>query len=156
MSWPGDTIPIAQPAAKRHDPARRKDIPPCASPSIASTTSPSTATTWRSPPPGTSACSAWIGRSSAGLKFGGQKLNLRPDSADAKEWFTAREPLAGTADLCFVTAVGAGNVVDHLRACGVTIELGPVERIGALGPMTSVYCRDPDGNLIEIATYLEE
>jgi len=90
------------------------------------------------------------------LKFGGQKLNLRPDSADAKEWFTAREPLAGTADLCFVTAVGAGNVVDHLRACGVTIELGPVERIGALGPMTSVYCRDPDGNLIEIATYLEE
>ena len=41
----------------------------------------------------------------------------------------------------------------HLRACGVVITNGPVEKIGALGPMTSHYCRDPDGNLIEIACY---
>jgi catechol 2,3-dioxygenase-like lactoylglutathione lyase family enzyme len=88
------------------------------------------------------------------LKFGGQKLNLRPDSADIKDWFTAQEPRAGAADLCFVTAVGPDDVVDHLKACGVQVERGPVERIGALGPMMSVYCRDPDGNLIEIATYL--
>jgi catechol 2,3-dioxygenase-like lactoylglutathione lyase family enzyme len=89
------------------------------------------------------------------LKFGGQKLNLRPDSADAKDWFSAAEPLAGAADLCFVTAIKPVDVVHHLKGCGVTIELGPVERIGALGPMFSVYCRDPDGNLIEISTYLE-
>ena len=37
---------------------------------------------------------------------------------------------------------------------GVTIVEGPAAKVGALGPMTSVYCRDPDGNLIEIATYL--
>ncbi|MBV9655554.1 MAG: VOC family protein, partial [Acetobacteraceae bacterium] len=36
----------------------------------------------------------------------------------------------------------------------VTAITGPVERLGALGPMHSVYCRDPEGNLIEIATYL--
>ena len=30
---------------------------------------------------------------------------------------------------------------------------GPVEKVGALGPIRSVYCRDPDGNLVEIATY---
>jgi catechol 2,3-dioxygenase-like lactoylglutathione lyase family enzyme len=35
----------------------------------------------------------------------------------------------------------------------VKVEQGPVAKDGALGPITSVYCRDPDGNLIEIATY---
>jgi catechol 2,3-dioxygenase-like lactoylglutathione lyase family enzyme len=88
------------------------------------------------------------------LKFGGQKLNLRPESVSEREWSSALAPLPGTADLCFITAVGPEDVTEHLRVCGVAVELGPVERIGALGPMTSMYCRDPDGNLIEIATYL--
>jgi catechol 2,3-dioxygenase-like lactoylglutathione lyase family enzyme len=35
----------------------------------------------------------------------------------------------------------------------VTITEGPVTKAGALGPMTSHYCRDPDGNLIEVAGY---
>jgi catechol 2,3-dioxygenase-like lactoylglutathione lyase family enzyme len=43
--------------------------------------------------------------------------------------------------------------VRHLRECGVAIEVGPVPREGALGPMTSVYFRDPDGNLVEVARY---
>ncbi len=88
------------------------------------------------------------------LKFGGQKLNLRPVLADEGEWATAEAPLSGAADLCFVTAVRPSDVVEHLGRCGVAVEEGPVERIGALGLMTSVYCRDPDGNLIEIASYL--
>jgi catechol 2,3-dioxygenase-like lactoylglutathione lyase family enzyme len=88
------------------------------------------------------------------LKFGGQKLNLRPDSAD-KSWITSAMPLSGAADLCFISAVGPDNIVEHLGNCGVAVEVGPVERIGALGVMLSVYCRDPDGNLIEIATYAE-
>lgn len=90
------------------------------------------------------------------LKFGGQKLNLRPESANTRDWSSALAPISGAADLCFVTAVGPQDIVEHMRACGVAVELGPVERIGALGPMTSVYCRDPDGNLIEISTYLGE
>jgi catechol 2,3-dioxygenase-like lactoylglutathione lyase family enzyme len=87
------------------------------------------------------------------LKFGGQKLNLRPDSATPSDWITGAKSVSGSADLCFITAVGPDNVVEHLRRCGVAVAAGPVERIGALGVMLSVYCRDPDGNLIEIATY---
>ncbi len=30
---------------------------------------------------------------------------------------------------------------------------GPVERTGAEGTLRSVYCRDPDGNLIEVSNY---
>ena len=43
--------------------------------------------------------------------------------------------------------------VAHLRACEVQVEEGPVARTGATGPITSVYFRDPDGNLIEVSTY---
>ena len=88
------------------------------------------------------------------LKLGGQKINLRPVAADARQWLTAATAAAGSADLCFVTAMGAADVVLHLHDCGVAIVDGPVARTGALGPMRSVYCRDPEGNLIEIASYL--
>jgi catechol 2,3-dioxygenase-like lactoylglutathione lyase family enzyme len=88
------------------------------------------------------------------LKFGGQKINLRPIAADASTWMTGLAVHSGAADLCFVTAVGSEEVLEHLTTCGITILLGPVAKQGALGAMTSVYCRDPDGNLIEIATYL--
>lgn len=88
------------------------------------------------------------------LKFGGQKINLRPHDADRKAWISGASTEPGHADLCFITAVGPENVVEHLRACRVAIEDGPVSREGALGIMESVYCRDPDGNLVEIASYL--
>ncbi len=88
------------------------------------------------------------------LKFGGQKINLRPVHADALAWLAAKAPVAGAGDLCFVSPVPILDVIEHLHFCGVMVELGPVERLGALGPMTSVYCRDPDGNLIEIASYM--
>ena len=89
------------------------------------------------------------------LKFGGQKLNLRPADSDARAWATAAHAAPGAADVCFIAAMGTDEVAEHLRRCGVNVELGPVPRTGALGPMQSVYCRDPDGNLVEIATYLE-
>ncbi len=88
------------------------------------------------------------------LKFGGQKINLRPIDADPRAWVTASNITPGTADLCFVAAMGTHEVAAHLHECGVAIEAGPVAREGALGPMQSVYCRDPDGNLIEISSYL--
>jgi catechol 2,3-dioxygenase-like lactoylglutathione lyase family enzyme len=89
------------------------------------------------------------------LKFGGQKINLRPISADPSVWVTAPNASPGTADLCFISPLSWDEIAGHLHDCGAMIELGPVPRAGALGPMTSLYTRDPDGNLIEIATYLQ-
>ncbi len=87
------------------------------------------------------------------LKFGGQKINLRPVTATQEEWFTGTEAVPGSQDLCFVVTVPPDEVAAHLEAIGVPIELGPVAKQGALGPIRSVYCRDPDGNLVEIASY---
>jgi catechol 2,3-dioxygenase-like lactoylglutathione lyase family enzyme len=85
--------------------------------------------------------------------FGAQKINLRPAGADKVEWFTADHQTAGSDDLCFLTAASPDEVLAHLTACGVAIEEGPTVRQGARGPLRSVYCRDPDGSLIEISSY---
>jgi catechol 2,3-dioxygenase-like lactoylglutathione lyase family enzyme len=87
------------------------------------------------------------------LKFGGQKINLRPREATQHEWFSGVAALPGAQDLCFVVTVPPEEVLTHLQTCNVPVELGPVAKEGALGPIRSVYCRDPDGNLIEIASY---
>jgi catechol 2,3-dioxygenase-like lactoylglutathione lyase family enzyme len=86
------------------------------------------------------------------LMFGNQKINVRPRDADKVEWFTADHEAAGSDDLCFLTSSTPDEVVAHLKACGVAIEeAGP--RQGARGTLRSVYCRDPDGSLIEISSY---
>lgn len=87
------------------------------------------------------------------LRFGDQKLNLRPVGAlaDDPEWATASVEAAGSEDLCFITLSSPDEVRAHLADRGVQIIAGPVTRTGALGPMTSHYCRDVDGNLVEIA-----
>jgi catechol 2,3-dioxygenase-like lactoylglutathione lyase family enzyme len=87
------------------------------------------------------------------LLFGNQKINVRPRDADEVEWFTAEHVSAGSDDLCFLTASTPEQVVAHLKAHGVAIEQGPVAKQGARGVLRSVYCRDPDGSLIEISSY---
>jgi len=87
------------------------------------------------------------------LMFGNQKINVRPRGADKVEWFTADHEVPGSDDLCFLTDSTPDQVVSHLKACGVAIEEGPVTKRGALGALRSVYCRDPDGSLIEISSY---
>jgi catechol 2,3-dioxygenase-like lactoylglutathione lyase family enzyme len=87
------------------------------------------------------------------LKYGGQKINLRPIDADVGSWPTGVCADPGAADVCFITAAPPDEVIGHLHDNGVQILQGPVERAGALGSMTSVYCRDLDGNLIEISSY---
>jgi catechol 2,3-dioxygenase-like lactoylglutathione lyase family enzyme len=83
------------------------------------------------------------------LQFGHQKINLHQQGREFEP--KARTPQPGSADLCFISATPLGDCIAHLAACGVPIEEGPVERTGAMGPILSVYFRDPDGNLIEVS-----
>ncbi len=87
------------------------------------------------------------------LLFGNQKINVRPRDTDKAEWFTADHVTAGSDDLCFLTASTPDEVVAHLKANGIAIEEGPAAKQGARGTLRSVYCRDPDGSLIEISSY---
>jgi catechol 2,3-dioxygenase-like lactoylglutathione lyase family enzyme len=87
------------------------------------------------------------------LRFGGQKINLRPVEATQSDWWTGPTAAPGGQDLCFIVTVSAAQVIEHLHSCGVKVELGPAQRDGSLGAINSVYCRDPDGNLIEISSY---
>ncbi|SDY67118.1 Catechol 2,3-dioxygenase [Jannaschia faecimaris] len=83
------------------------------------------------------------------LTFGTQKINLHRAGA---EWEPkAAHPGPGTADLCFLSHDPLGRWLAHLDALGIAVELGPVARSGATGPITSLYLRDPDGNLVEVS-----
>ena len=86
------------------------------------------------------------------LAFGAQKINLHP----AQTPFTphAAQPRAGSADLCFLSSTPLDAWLPYLKASGQTVLEGPVQRNGALGPIVSLYIRDPDGNLLEIANRL--
>jgi catechol 2,3-dioxygenase-like lactoylglutathione lyase family enzyme len=85
------------------------------------------------------------------LAFGAQKINVRPTGAP--NWVTAEADAPGSLDLCFIADAEPEAIGAHLRACDVEITEGPVPKTGAQGPMTSHYCRDPDGNLIEVESY---
>lgn len=85
------------------------------------------------------------------LVFGQQKINLHPAAQPIAPH--AAHPVCGSADLCFIVTYEIQEVLVHLQNCGVALEAGPVSRTGATGPITSVYFRDPDGNLLEVSTY---
>jgi catechol 2,3-dioxygenase-like lactoylglutathione lyase family enzyme len=87
------------------------------------------------------------------LAFGEQKINLHEAGREFEP--KAARPTPGSADLCFVVEREIPAVVEHLKSEGVEVVEGPVERTGAVGRMTSVYLRDPDGNLIEMSKYEE-
>ena len=85
-------------------------------------------------------------------RFGDQQLNVHgPGMAPS---IVASDPVRpGNSDVCFVWTGTAEEAAEHLRACGVEVELGPVERPGARGTGRSVYFRDPDGSLLELISY---
>ena len=87
------------------------------------------------------------------LAFGQQKINLHQAGAEIKPNAASAAP--GTGDLCFVTDTPIDEVAEALALFLVDIVHGPVAQNGARGPMRSIYFRDPDGNLIEVANYAE-
>lgn len=83
------------------------------------------------------------------LAFGIQRLNLQQRGHEFNP--KAAHPTPGSADLCFLTTTSLEDVIAYLTEQKVHIEEGPVERDGAIGKLRSIYLRDPDRNLIEIA-----
>lgn len=85
------------------------------------------------------------------LAFGRQKINLHVAGREFEP--KADRPTPGSLDLCLVTTSTLDEVQARLAECGVPVIEGPVVKTGALGPIRSVYFRDPDHNLIEVSTY---
>jgi len=86
------------------------------------------------------------------LLFGRQKINLQDRATETPT--KARVPTLGSGDFCLVASVPLDTVIAHLQAEGIALEAGPVPRRGALGALRSIYFRDPDGNLVEVAEYV--
>ena len=86
-----------------------------------------------------------------GLAFGRQKFNLHQAGREFDP--KALNPAPGAIDLCLITLAPLADVQEHLKASGVVIIEGPVQKTGATGPIQSVYFRDPDGNLVEVSNY---
>ena len=87
------------------------------------------------------------------LSFGTQKINLHLAGHEFEP--KAERPTPGSADLCFLTDTPVEQYAAHLASLGIAVIEGPVARTGAVGPLWSIYVRDPDLNLIEIANLKE-
>lgn len=85
------------------------------------------------------------------LRFGNEKINLHQHGQEFEP--KAKAPTPGSADFCLIANSSLETIIRHVTDCGVPIEEGPVPRTGATGPITSIYLRDPDCNLVEIAVY---
>lgn len=85
------------------------------------------------------------------LHFGNQKIN--PQTAGGFEGLRAMNHLSGTQDFCLIASTPVSEVKRLLEERGIEIIEGPVKRTGAKGTLNSIYFRDPEENLVEIANY---
>ncbi|GBD98852.1 virulence protein [bacterium BMS3Abin07] len=92
-----------------------------------------------------------IGAGRKALTFGKQKINIHEYGNEIEPH--AARPVPGSSDICLITSTPITEIISRFNESGVVIEEGPVRRTGSRGPMTSMYFRDPDGNLIEVSNY---
>ena len=89
------------------------------------------------------------------------KVNIHTPALWQDPRFTLRGPAAqpGCGDLCFYYPGTVAEAEAELRAAGAEITRGPTEQRGGADAGqrrgTSIYTRDPDGNLLEFMTYPE-
>ena len=88
------------------------------------------------------------------LLFGRCKINIHRRPGEFKP--AAAYPVSGSIDLCIITETPMEKVLSELLTKGAPVITDIVDRHGARGPMKSIYLRDPDGNLIEIARYIRQ
>lgn len=93
-----------------------------------------------------------FGRNRKALVFGNQKINLHEKGNEFEP--KAYNPTCGSADLCFIVRTNIHEVLQELQDKNIEVVEGIVERTGAMGPINSVYFRDPDNNLIEVSNYI--
>lgn len=94
-----------------------------------------------------------LGGGRKALEFGSQKINLHQYGREFEPH--AKQPVPGSGDLCFLSSAPIADVLQNLKELNIDVLEGPVSRTGAKGPITSIYFRDPDGNLLEISNYGE-
>jgi catechol 2,3-dioxygenase-like lactoylglutathione lyase family enzyme len=91
--------------------------------------------------------------------FGDNKINVHPPAVWQNERFTLRGPTAvpGCGDFCFVWDGSVDEARALIESAGGELIEGPVDRVGGknagTATGTSLYTRDPDGNLLELITY---
>ena len=85
------------------------------------------------------------------LRFGTSKINIHTCPGEFQP--AAERPVPGSLDICFVTEEPLERLLDELKEEKAPLVTDIVERHGALGKIRSLYLRDPDGNLVEIAEY---
>ena len=81
------------------------------------------------------------------------KINLHIKGQELEPKAALAEP--GTGDFCIeiLTDEPLEKIEEELRGRGLNVVSSPVERHGRQGSMTSIYLRDPDRNLVELALY---
>lgn len=105
------------------------------------------------------------GKGQVSIQIGqNQKINLHKEASlgpqlkprttgPGDEFRRALVPVAGGADFALVWDGTAEEARRFLQSRGVDAVTRPRKVTGAQGPATSVYFRDPDGNLWEFITY---